>query len=220
MLYDHARIARLQRQDEDALKFLEQLLKEHPSNAFGAEAALSAGNLKADQGNYREALKFYERALTLGPAGRNAELTRGRIADARYNIYAETLDKNDLDQAAAIYRELADGSGNPQVMLQSLYKYGKCCELMDEREDALRAYEKLLYLAGDLQRRGIAPDPVWTSRGAYQAVLLNLKDGTPASARRALEDIRLYEELKLTGAGEDFARIKQEIKQRYNLEEK
>ena len=41
-----------------------------------------------------------------------------------------------------------------------------------------------------------------------------------ASARRALEDIRLYEELKLTGAGEDFARIKQEIKQRYNLEEK
>ncbi|WP_288559208.1 tetratricopeptide repeat protein [uncultured Victivallis sp.] len=220
LLYDHARIARLQRQDEDALKFLEQLLKEHPSNAFGAEAALSAGNLKADQGNYREALKFYERALTLGPAGRNAELTRGRIADARYNIYAETLDKNDLDQAAAIYRELADGSGNPQVMLQSLYKYGKCCELMDEREDALRAYEKLLYLAGDLQRRGIAPDPVWTSRGAYQAVLLNLKDGTPASARRALEDIRLYEELKLTGAGEDFARIKQEIKQRYNLEEK
>ena len=111
-------------------------------------------------------------------------------------------------------------AGNPQVMLQSLYKYGKCCELMDEREDALRAYEKLLYLAGDLQRRGIAPDPVWTSRGAYQAVLLNLKDGTPASARRALEDIRLYEELKLTGAGEDFARIKQEIKQRYNLEEK
>ena len=105
-------------------------------------------------------------------------------------------------------------------MLQSLYKYGKCCELMDEREDALRAYEKLLYLAGDLQRRGIAPDPVWTSRGDYQAVLLNLKDGTPASARRALEDIRLYEELKLTGAGEDFARIKQEIKQRYNLEEK
>ena len=220
LLYDRARIARLQRREEQALKFLERLLKEYPSNAFGADAALAAGNLKADQGNYQEALKFYERALALGPAGRNAELTRGRIADARYNIYAETLDKNDLDQAAAIYRELADGSGNPQVMLQSLYKYGKCCELMDEREDALRAYEKLLYLAGDLQRRGIAPDPVWTSRGAYQAVLLNLKDGTPASARRALEDIRLYEELKLAGAGEDFARIRQEIKQRYNLEEK
>lgn len=220
LLYDHAKIEFLQRQNQSALKFLEQLLSDYSSSTFGAVAALFAGNIKADQREYREALKFYEQALALGVSGNNLELTKGRIADVKYNLYAETLDKSNLDQALAIYQELADNAANPQVILQSLYKYGKCCELMDKRPEALKAYEKLLYLAGDLLQRGITPDLVWTSRGAYQAVLLNLKAGTIESARRALEDIRLYEEFKFTDVKEDFARIKQQIKQHYKFEGK
>ncbi len=220
LLYDQAKLAILEQKRDSALSFLDQLLKQYPSSAFGADAALMAGNIKADQGDYHGALRYYDRALTLRPAGGNAELTRGRIADARYNIYATTLDRSDLDQATSIYCELADGSDNPQIMLQSLYKYGQCRELMDGRDEALRAYEKLLYLARDLQKRGIAPDPVWTSRGAYQAVLLNLKVGSPACAMQAFRDIRLYEEMKLPDSGDDFVRIKQEIRQRYNFEEK
>ncbi len=218
--FQRARIQAAGKEPEKALGQLAELLDRYAASSIGADAAMLAGNLNSDLGNYREALKNYSRALELRPTGLFAELCRGRIADCRYSLYATTLDKADLDVAATTYAALAETSEDPRIVLQSLYKLGKCRELEERHDAALEAYDRLLYLAGDLKKRGIAPDPVWTGKAAYAAVLANLRTGTPSGARTALRVISQYEALNLPPTGEEFDRIRQEIRRKFNLQEK
>ena len=119
----------------------------------------------------------------------------------------------------SLFGELAEESGDPRLQLQSLYKLGKCRELLGEPGRALDAYSRVLYLALDQKRGGVMPDPVWTGKAGYSAALAGLKRGTPAGARDALRVIGILEELQLP-TGEDFDRIRQEIRRKYNLQRK
>lgn len=219
LLYRRAQIARSQQNPSRAKELLETLLSTRAESSFAADAALLAGNLEMDAGRYAGALKFFRQAHELRPDGLFGRIASGRIADARYCIYAETLDPADLKAAAELYGELAEEPGDPRLQLQSLYKLGKCRELLGEPGRALDAYSRVLYLALDQKRGGVMPDPVWTGKAGYSAALAGLKRGTPAGARDALRVIGILEELQLP-TGEDFDRIRQEIRRKYNLQRK
>ncbi len=219
LLYLRAELAAARQEQAEALTLYRQLLDRHLSSSFGADAAFAAGNLLADSGNYAEALTYYRRAKELRPAGVFGDACSGRIADCRYSLYSETLDPEDLAAAVGGYRELAGKSADGRVRLQSLYKLGKSLELSGKPEEALAAYDRLLYLARDQRRNGIAPDPVWTGKAAYAACLAYLKGGTPEGAGSALRAIGMLEEMNLP-AGEEFDRIREEIKRKHNLQEK
>lgn len=221
VLFNRARIHIARGAPAEAKKLLtEQLLDRYSASGVGADAALLAGNLDSDAGNYTSALQYYRRARELRPTGLFAEICDGRIADCRYSLYSESLDRSDLDAATAAYRKLATESGDPRIVLQSLYKLGKCLELGDESDAAIRSYERLLYLAADQKRHGIAPDPVWCGKAAYAAVLAYLKAGRPADARAALRVIDRFEALGFPPTGEDFGRLRERIREKYNLQEK
>ena len=178
-----------------------------------------AGGLLADSGDYAEALKFYRRAKELRPSGVFGDACSGRIADCRYSLYSETLDPADLAAAADLYRKLSEKAGDGRIRLQSLYKLGKSLELSGESGAALAAYDRLLYLARDQRRSGISPDPVWTGKAAYAACLAYLKEGSPQGAASALRAMAMLKELNLP-VGEEFDRIREEIKRKHNLQEK
>jgi len=219
ILFRRAAIAASSGDPAAALALLNTLLKTYPTGPFAADAAMTAGNLEADAGRYQNALAFYTKARELRPSGLFGRIAAGRIADTRYSIYAETLDPADLKAAAELYEVLAEDGSDPRLRLQSLYKLGKCRELSDDPERALEVYNRVLYLALDQKRNGVAPDPVWTGKAAYAAALAYLKPGTPAGARNAQRVIWILEELQLP-TGEDFARIRQEIERKYKLQRK
>lgn len=220
VLFNRARIHLARGSAAEAGKLLANLLSRYAASGGGADAALLAGNIDSDAGNYASALQHYRRARELRPTGLFAEICDGRIADCRYSLYSESLDRNDLNAATATYRKLAQESGDPRLVLQSLYKLGKCLELGDESDAAIQTYERLLYLAADQKRHGIAPDPVWCGKAAYAAALAHLKAGTPAGARRALRVIDQFEALEFPPTGEDFGRLRERIREKYNLREK
>ncbi len=220
VLFNRARIQIARGIPAEAKQLLGELLDRYASSGVGADAALLAGNLESDAGNYTAALQFYRRARELRPTGLFAEICDGRIADCRYSLYSESLDRSDLDLATGTYRKLAMESGDPRIVLQSLYKLGKSLELGDESEAAIQTYERLLYLAADQKRHGIAPDPVWCGKAAYAAALAYLKTGTPAGARAALRLIDRFEALEFPSTGEDFQRLREKIREKYNLQEK
>ncbi len=219
LLYRRAQIALVKKDFQQARMQLDALLADYPASSFAADAAFLAGNLESDAGRYKTALEFYRKARDLRPDGLFGRIATGRIADARFSVYAETLDPADLKAAAELYGELAEDSADPRLRLQSLYKLGKCRELLNESGEALAAYNRVLYLALDQKRGGVMPDPVWVGKAGYAAALAYLKMGTPAGAREALRVIGILEDLQLP-TGEDFDRIEQEIRRKYNLQGK
>ena len=219
LLYRRAQIALAEKEPQRAKALLEELLSTYAASSFAAEAAFLAGNIESDAGRYSAAQEFYRKALGLRPDGLFGKIAIGRIADARYSVYAETLDPADLKAAAELYGGLAEDSADPRLQLQSLYKLGKCRELLNEPDGALEVYNRILYLALDQKRGGVMPDPVWTGKAGYAAALAYLKAGTPAGAREALRVIGILEELRLP-TGEDFDRIRREIQRKYNLQRK
>lgn len=219
LLYLRAGLAVAREKPEEALKLYREILDRYVTSGFGADAAFAAGGLLADSGDYAEALKFYRRAKELRPSGVFGDACSGRIADCRYSLYSETLDPADLAAAVDLYRKLSEKAGDGRIRLQSLYKLGKSLELSGESGAALAAYDRLLYLARDQRRSGISPDPVWTGKAAYAACLAYLKEGSPQGAASALRAMAMLKELNLP-VGEEFDRIREEIKRKHNLQEK
>ncbi|MDR0931720.1 MAG: tetratricopeptide repeat protein [Victivallales bacterium] len=219
LLFRRAQIAVAKSDLDQAKSLLKTLLKSEEKSVFAADAAMLLGNIESDSGRYSEALAHYQEAQKLRPDGRFGRIASGRIADSFYSIYAETLNLKDLAAATELYKKLSQDSADPRFQLQSLYKLGKCRELSDEPELALETYNRILYIALDQKRRGMIPDPVWVGKAGYAAALVYLKPGTPSGAREALRVIWILEELQLS-TGEDFARIRQEIQKKYNLQRK
>ncbi|MDD3885726.1 MAG: hypothetical protein PHI35_02510 [Victivallaceae bacterium] len=216
ILIDRARLAAGKDDIDRALTLAREALDKYPTTPNGAEAALFAGNLESDRGNYADAIKHYIRAAELNPERGFAEICAGRIADCRFNIFSISLDRAEMEAAVAAYSKLGVNALDPRVRLQSVYKLGRGLELSGDTEAACAAYERAVYLAADLLRGGIAPDPVWTSRAAAAAARLQLASGDRGKAENALAILRRCDEMKLDGA-EDFSAQRARIVEKYNL---
>ena len=68
-----------------------------------------------------------------------------------------------------------------------------------------------------LQSANIQPDPVWCARAAYGGARAAFKGRKPEGISRALRFIRLYEKLDLPDTGEDFATLRKQLREAYNL---
>ncbi len=219
VLYNRARIARGKGMPEKAEAFLAELLTGYVSSAVAADAAMLRGNLAVDSGNFQFALEQFRRAAELRPSGLFGEVCKGRIADCHYALYAENMETADLKAAQAVYSELAAESVSEQLRLQSLFKLGKCGELAGAPAKALRCYDRALYLAQDLRRRGLPPDPAWSAKSGYHAIQLYLKQNSVSGTENALRVLAILEELQLPAA-EDLSRIRQDIQEKFNFQEK
>lgn len=215
-LLDQAEIHAHLSNDTRALELLQQLQEKYPASPVAADAALLAGNLYADRGEYAKAIVAYRRAAELRPSGRFAAVAAERLADCEFSAAVLSRDNDLLEQAIAHYRELA-ARNDPASHYSVGYKLGRALEQGQKPRAALGEYQQLLYEAAAARKRGEAVDPVWTAKAAYAAVMLQLKKKNPEAAREALRIIALARELGLC-TSEDFDRIAAEARRKYRIQ--
>ena len=199
----------------EALAQLKRLLDSHPDSAVAADAALMAGRLDFVLGNYQEAREYFGRAAQLRPAGIFGDLAALGMADCAVQLAAESDQTGELRNAAAIYRRVMDESKFPALQLRSGYHLGRCLEKTGDTAGALAAWERTLYLAAEQRRRGVSPASTWCAKAAYAAARQLITGQDPDGRQRAIRVIRQYEELGLPDVGEDFRRLKQNIRSQY-----
>ncbi|MBR7105182.1 MAG: tetratricopeptide repeat protein [Lentisphaeria bacterium] len=213
-----ARILRSREKSAEALQEAVSLLKKYPSGPDAARANLLCGNILADLGETKSALQYFRQAEKLHPQDLFGEVVSGRIADCLRDLYSGSeFDRALLTEAYDRYSKLASDSKLPSIRLQSLCKAARCRELAKDFTRAAELYEKVLYLAQLLKSSGIQPDAVWCARAAYAGAKNAFRDKRPEKLVRAMRMIRLYEELELPGTGEDFAALRRELRNSYNL---
>ncbi len=212
---ERARLLSGCRRNSEAIREAEELLARHPSRAVAADAAFLAGNLRADRGEYVEALADFRRDRELRPSGLFGEVAEGRIADTLMSLYGATQRTEDLNAAAESFGRLAEGARFPAVRLQSLFKLGCCREYLGERLKALDAYYQALLFAGVLKKNNIPFEAAWCSRSAYAALRLLMDSGVPGRLQRGSRIIEAYRKLELPGSDAEFEALRKEFTELY-----
>ncbi len=214
--YDRATILFRLGDAKAAMAELKEVRERFVAAPVFADAALLEANYWADSGDYQQAAALYARVLELRPGGLSAAVVTGRLADCYFSLHASKRDGKSLEQARELYERLTRMVQDDALLLQSYFKYGKCCELEEKFDAAQEAYKQVLYLAIDQKKRGVAPDPVWPSKAAYASALLYLKRGTPGAAREAMTVLRVFDSLEL-GTGENMTEILESIRKKYKV---
>ena len=218
MMLEKVRLLRARQRDREAVAMAKTLLAEYPSSDVAADAALLAGDLLCDLGEYSEAQACFERAKTLRPAGLFGEIAEGRRADC---IFARGGDKRDdaqLKQAAEIYTALAEHSRFPAIRLRSRFKAGHCREQLGETDAAVNDYEEVLNEARRQRADGGNPEIIWCSQAAYAAMNLLIDGGErPDRLQRASRIAARYRALGAAAAADtNFRKLSEEIRNYYN----
>ena len=201
-----------------ALQIARELPEKYPDAPEAVEANFICGNIYADLGENNLALEHFKKAEKQRVSGIFAEIISGRIADCHLALYTGSdFDRSQGEDALKRYLKLSEEAKLPAVKLQSICKTGSCYARMGNYRKALEYYEKTLYFAALLQSADIQPDPVWCARAAYGGARAAFKGRKPEGISRALRFIRLYEKLDLPDTGEDFATLRKQLREAYNL---
>ena len=200
---------------ELAAGYVDRLLDKYPNSSFAVESAMLGGSCCFQAGDYRSALKYYERACELGGRGLMAQVAAGEAADCHLQLRK----KENLAAAIRIYRDLANRSEFPALQIQALYKLAVAYEYDNNNMSALETYEELLTLAVNSEKvRRSSGAALWCARGARSALRIILGNSNlPDGSQRAQRLFRLYSMLDLPGSSGELRRYLEEIRKHYNL---
>ena len=200
---------------ELAAGYVDRLLDKYPNSSFAVESAMLGGSCCFQAGDYRSALKYYERACELGGRGLMTQVAAGEAADCHLQLRK----KENLTAAIRIYRDLANRSEFPALQIQALYKLAVAYEYDNNNMNALETYEELLTLAVNSEKvRRSSGAALWCAKGARSALRIILGNSNlPDGSQRAQRLYRLYSMLELPGSSGELRRYLEEIRKHYNL---
>lgn len=203
---------------EDAVKELATLIERFKKFPLAADAALLAGDLYFDRGEYPKALESFRSALEKRPSGVFAEVVSGRIGDTLLAQYGSAPNGKLLREAVGIFGKLSRESVVPAIRLQSYWKLGRCLQELRDFRRAVAACEQALLYADGLRKQGIAFDPEWCSRSVYTALSILQTSHFSNRRQQGQRIIDSYRNLELKGADEEMAAVEKEFNERCNME--
>lgn len=217
ILYERGVIASMQGKSKDANALLKQIFDKYTDTPSAPDAYFLAGDIASKNGEYEEAAGFYARGARLRPDSPLEIACRGRVADCHFVMYNKTLKESFLQSAIAEYKTLA-GMHNlsAEVKNQTLYKLGRCYELLKDDKQALVYYSELIFGYDIDHQRDQTLKPVWTVKAAYAAILIYLKADNPEAAEKAIKIYKILQSMDIK-TGEDFGKIISEIEAKYKL---
>ncbi|MCP3967366.1 MAG: tetratricopeptide repeat protein [Lentisphaerae bacterium] len=217
IFYDTALVNYRKKNYDVAMKFLKRIFDKYSGSGVTADAYFLAGDVVSSDGDYAKAADYYRRAAKMRPNSDFEIASLGRVADCNFTQYSRSFDKKLLVEAAAIYEKLLKTrKDSTAVRNQTMYKLGRCYELLSQEEKALDMYNELLYSYDVDKRKGMKSKPVWVVRAAYAAITIYLKYNTPEAAKEAIRVYRILKSMNLN-TGEDFDKFISNIKEKYRL---
>ncbi|QSH40105.1 tetratricopeptide repeat protein [Lentisphaerota bacterium ZTH] len=217
IFYDTALVHYRQKKYETAMKYLKRIIDKYSGSSVTADAYFLAGDVASSDGDYLKAADYYRRAAKMRPNSDFEIASLGRVADCDFTQYSRSFDKKLLEEAAGIYEKLLKVRKDSTVVRnQTMYKLGRCYELLSQEDKALDMYNELLYSYDVDKRKGVKSKPVWVVRAAYAAITIYLKYNTPEAAMEAIRVYRILKSMNLN-TGEDFDKFISNIKEKYRL---
>lgn len=184
---------------DDAVREFREILNDRRSAPeIAAESALHLGEILFRRGDEKQAKEMFLKSAALNPGGLFADVAVGRSVDCDL-VRNVTPDPVQFRESIARCEQLAAATRYPQVRLQAFYKLGLCREKAGDYPEAVAAYEKLLYAAGEIVAQGAVPEAQWCIRGAEAALDIMVRHRLPGARARGARIIRLLTELRLPG---------------------
>ena len=221
-IYMKAYVLFKERKIEEALNTLKELEDNYSTTPVLAKCLFLKGDILASKGEYLDAVASYLKStqVTDNPSINTAAW--GRVGDcyfAMVNYIKEKDEKEDSIYKAIEYYDkiLAEEEISPLFRIQTLYKLGKCYELLDKPEEAIAKYHEAVY--GDiLNNDDISPCREWFAKSGIALARLLQDKHSPIAAEAAISVYKTLIKYNIQPK-QDFEQRIKEISKNYKLKE-
>ncbi len=128
-----------------ALAYFERAVATVPGDS-AAGLLYELAQLQESQGNYGDAITYYQEYRQRAPRGPHAEEARWHVGNCQFELARRAQDAGRLDDALAGYQAVLDLGVPENVLDQAWFQRGEILLAQGKREDALAAYQKVLDL--------------------------------------------------------------------------
>lgn len=215
IIYDRALTFYHLQRDSEALQLLGQLQK-YQNQTLKSEGLFLAGTIFQEQGDNLKAAEYFRNASKNRSDLLFVQICLGRCADNLFLAGTKNKNENLLKQASEIYASQVKNSALDKTFrLQSLYKWGRTSENLNDPQAALDAYTEALYLI-DPDRESVKGNiiPVWINKSAVNAINIHLHQGGSNALNEALFIIRRLKKLN-TMSAEELENLEYNVRNRY-----
>ncbi len=202
-LYLAGRAALARREFETALARFNASLTADPEAPHAPDALFHQGDALTELNRFDAAIVVFDQLLTLFPASALANAARGRKGDCQYTLGEQ--DPERYRQALATWRLVDESStARPSFRLQAVYKMGRALLALQQREEALAHFLRVIHGFQKEQTRMDSDAEFWFVRAATDAAQAFEQD---QKWREAIQVYRALAEASLSQSPEAARRI-------------
>ncbi|HBM15962.1 MAG TPA: hypothetical protein DD381_06430 [Lentisphaeria bacterium] len=218
--YQEAFIYSIIEDNKKALDAISQIEENFPTTAIYPWALYLKGDILSSDGKYSDAIQAYKSAYDVSNNQEIAIASLGRIGDCFFAEINFSEDKNSLIQSAIQnYNKILD---YPQISIfiktQTLYKLGKCYEIISEKQKAIEAYHDAFYSNIIELESGHNPSKIWLVKSAIALTRLLMEENSSEKAFAAISVLKELVKHKIAPVS-DFEQRIDEIRNLYKFKE-
>ena len=222
-LYDRAYILNIDGKPTEALEILNDLENDYSTMPILPKSLFLKGDILSSNGKYLDAISYYLKATQTNQDPTLDNAAWGRVGDcyfAQINYAKNKKQKSDFLLKAVDYYQkiIAEKSLSPLFKIQTLYKLGKCYELIDEKEKALTMYHEAVYGTVLDAEQGETPSTEWFAKSGIALARMLQDKETASAAEAAISVYKTLIQYKIQPIQDFLQRIK-ELSNNYKLKE-
>ena len=222
-LYDKAYFLNNIGRNTDALKTLSILENDYSTTTILPKSLYLKGDILSSDGNYIEAISSYLKATQITDNTELIYAAWGRVGDCYFSMINYTKnkkEKNDILLKAVDYynKIINEKTLSPLFKIQTLYKLGRCYELLNEKEKALTMYHEAIYGSVLNREQGENPNVEWFAKSGIALARLLQDKNSPIAAEAAISVYRTLIKYNIQPI-QDFKRRIKIITNNYKLKE-
>lgn len=203
-----------------ALELINTIESKYPQSEILPLALYFKGDILSSDGKYSEAIQAYQSAYDKSNNAETSIASLGRIGDCYFAELNYSQDKNNLINSAILsYKKVLESNRiSVLVKTQTLYKIGKCYEVLNDKEKAIEFYHEAFYSNILEMESGRNPSKIWFVKSAIALTRLLQDENTPNGAIAAIDVLRELVKYNISPVS-DFEQRIDEIKNLYKLKE-
>jgi tetratricopeptide (TPR) repeat protein len=212
-LLERANILLKSGNDKKATAIVDRIILEFSDQAIYIEALYLQAGIYSNSGNYLKAIEIYTLVSETAKDKFIKTAAHGRIGDCNFSLYSKQYNNEFLEKAIKMYTYVLEQRNiTRDFRLQTLYKIGKCFDLLGFEKKAIKSYKELIY---DYKSKP-CESTLWFVKAANSLATLRLNAGTPEGGKAA---IIIYRELIRNDIQpvEDYKTEILNIKRKYKL---